>query len=259
MQLTSLGIKLRNAFHELLKFKTIDLDNGGFCFFSMPLIAYADAEGDLQGAKEAFKKNDYKTAFDGFKVLAEKGNAEAQLYLGQMYRYGDGVSVDIKEVLKWVTLSAENGYDEAQLWLGKEYYFGWFGFPKDYSESLKWLKMAAEQGNASAALSMGQRYQRGFGGVSQDYLEAIKWFKKGAEKGSIDKAAACQGELGWMYENAKGVKDLVLAHMWYNIADVNGSYGAEKDRKRVEEYMSPEQVLKAQKLAKEWLEKHRKD
>jgi len=62
-----------------------------------------------------------------------------------------------------------------------------------------------------------------------------------------------------MYGNGNGVlQDYVKAHMLWNVASVNRSQEAKSNRDIVEKRMTPEQIAEAQKLAREWMEKHPK-
>jgi hypothetical protein len=61
-----------------------------------------------------------------------------------------------------------------------------------------------------------------------------------------------------MYGNGESVpKDLVRAHMWFNLAAASGQDGAADARRKKESYMTKEQVAEAEKLAREWYEAHR--
>jgi len=125
---------------------------------------------------------------------------------------------------------------------------------EDYATALKEFRPLAEQGNASAQLALGFIYSDGQG-VPQDYKEAVKWYRKAAEQG--DEAA--QTNLGRMYDNGYGVsQDYVLAHMWFNIAGVSGYKMAIKNRNIVTNRMTPSQIEKAQRLAREWKPKKSK-
>ena len=44
---------------------------------------------------------------------AEKGDAESQSRLGDLYRFGAGVKFDIKEAIRWYRKSAAQGYQSA--------------------------------------------------------------------------------------------------------------------------------------------------
>ena len=83
--------------------------------------------------------------FKSLKALAEKGDAEAQFILGDMYYKAEGVEKDLKEAAKWYRKSAEQGNAKAQWSLGRMYRFG-LRVEKDLKEAEKWWRKAAEQG-----------------------------------------------------------------------------------------------------------------
>ncbi len=59
--------------------------------------------------------------------------------------------------------------------------------------------------------------------------------------------------MGYAYENGKGVKqDYVLAYMWLYIAGSNGDNNAVENIKIVENEMTPQQIEKAQEMARNW-------
>ena len=65
--------------------------------------------------------------------------------------------------------------------------------------------------------------------------------------------------LGLIYANGNGVQqDYVLAHMWLNLAGSQGQKGAIKNKNILKKRMIPAQIAEAQKLAREWMEKHKK-
>ena len=65
--------------------------------------------------------------FEGVKLKAEQGNAQAQYNLGFLYEYGfglpEGVVKDQKEAVKWHRLAAEQGNKHAQYHLGSKIWF----------------------------------------------------------------------------------------------------------------------------------------
>ena len=68
-----------------------------------------------------------------------------------------------------------------------------------------------------------------------------------------------QSAMGKIHYNGWGVsKDLVLAHMWWNLSTLDESESwrdlGRKHRKLAEEQMTPQQVLKAQVLARKCVE-----
>lgn len=89
--------------------------------------------------------------FNNVLKAAERGNADSQFKLGEMFFDGDGET------------------------------FGWLR-KQDYSQAVKWLRKAAEQGNSDAQLWLGLMYANGEG-VTEDYIEAYKWTILAAEQG----------------------------------------------------------------------------
>ena len=56
--------------------------------------------------------------------LANQGNADAQGFLGDCYRKGDGVEQDFTKAADYYTKAAEQGHAQAQCILGNCYYLG---------------------------------------------------------------------------------------------------------------------------------------
>jgi TPR repeat protein len=106
-------------------------------------------------------------------TAAEQGDAEAQSFLGVLYKEGWGVPQNYDEALHWFQAAAEQGNAEAQSFLGVLYKEGW-GVPQNYDEALHWFQAAAEQGNAEAQSFLGAMYFLGQG-VPQDYIQASTW------------------------------------------------------------------------------------
>jgi len=60
-----------------------------------------------------------------------------------------------------------------------------------------------------------------------------------------------------MYANGEGVlKDYAYAHMLWNLAAAQGNRNARNNRNKVEKLMTPAEIAKAQRLAREWVAKH---
>jgi hypothetical protein len=91
-------------------------------------------------------------------------------------------------------------------------------------------------------------YWRGGWGVLQDFAEAVKWERLAAEQGFPE----AQIILGTSYWRGKGVPlDLVLAHMWLNLASAQQA-DAGSLRDTIAKEMTPGQIAEAQRLAREW-------
>ena len=149
---------------------------------------------------------------------------------------------------------AEQGHARGQHNLSVMYGKG-LGVTRDYAEALKWSRMAANQGLAQAQNNVGQIFRIGLG-VQKDYAEALKWYRKAAEQGLVE----AQTNLGIMYAEGEGVpQDYVLAHMWFILSAAKGNKGGMGNRDIIAKRMTPAQIAKARKLAREWWVMHKKE
>ena len=123
----------------------------------------------------------------------------------------------------------------------------------DKAEGLRLTRVAAEQGNAAAQFTLGQFYSNG-DGVEQNYKQAFKWFDRSAEQGDD----AAEEALAGAYFFARGVpQDYLEAHKWANLAVSNAADEIARDShltllESIAEKLTPEQVVEAQKLARDW-------
>ena len=200
----------------------------------------------------AYKNGDYTTAFKKFREWAEQGDKQAQFKIGYMYQNGQGVVQNYKEAVSWFRKAAEQEYEKAQYSLALIYGEG-KGVTQDYKEAARWYRKAAIRGHARAQYNLGQLFLRG-DGVVKDYKEASRWFRKAANRRIVQ----AQNNLGAFYLQGMGVvQDYVQAHSWFYIAEKHGHQKAKENRARVEKLMTTAQIVKAQKLAKKWMEKHK--
>ena len=94
----------------------------------------------------SFGSEEDKRRFEAKKVLAEQGDAMAQLFLGIRYSNGTGVPKDDKEAAKWYRLAADQGVAKAQYSLGSMYATG-KGVPKDNLLAYMWTNIAGANGH----------------------------------------------------------------------------------------------------------------
>lgn len=128
----------------------------------------------------------------------------------------------------------------------------------DYGAALRELRPLAEQGHAQAQYKLGRMYRAGVG-VPRDAAEAARWTRRAAEQGD----ALAQYDLGIMYATGQGLaQDYVQAHLWFDLAarqqDVafRVSSRAAGIRDLVAEEMTPAELSKARRLARQWMESH---
>ncbi len=107
---------------------------------------------------------------------------------------------------------AEEGDESAQFLLGQVYQNGWWRFPKDLREAQKWYLRAGKNGHARSQYRLGYMYERGIGDVSQSNTQA---------------------------------------HMWFNLAALQGFEPAAISRDEIAERMTPEEIAEAERLTAE--------
>ena len=77
---------------------------------SLILFLAVGCASEFNDGMEAFKRKDYKIAFEKWKPLAEEGHDDAQYKIGKLYREGLGVSQDYVKAYKWYYILAKKGY-----------------------------------------------------------------------------------------------------------------------------------------------------
>ena len=107
--------------------------------------------GDLEDGIAAYQKKDYATALKLFRSVAATNNAPAQLNLGRMHYFGEGVPQDYKKAVEWFRLAAKQGDAKAQYLLGMLYNSG-DGVIQDYIRAYMWNSLAVASGYKDAGM-----------------------------------------------------------------------------------------------------------
>jgi len=145
----------------------------------------------------AVDTNDFQKLND----LASKGDATAQLKLGNIYALGgDGIPQDYEVAATWYAKAADQGNADAEELLADFYNMG-AGVSQSYTEAAQLYRSSAEQGNAQAQTELARLYVTGHG-VTQDYGQAAAWYTKAAAQNNAEAAY----ELGNLYAGGIGVK-----------------------------------------------------
>jgi uncharacterized protein len=79
-------------------------------------------------------------------------------------------------------------------------------------------------------------------------------FRQSGEYAAQGEQSDALFELGLSYCSGRdGVVDLVQAHKWFNIAAIRGNDDAKRYRSELASDMSKTEIIRAQRLAREWL------
>ena len=203
-------------------------------------------------------EQDLAKATEWFLASAKQGYVEAQAVVGLHYMEGIGVAPSYAEAVRWSALAADKGHGGAAYNLAKMYAAGGPGLPADRGQAEKWAKVAVAKGfpdplrahaepprRAPEALAIAKEGDRRFN--AGDTAGAARAFARCAEMGD----ATCELNLGWLYEQGKGVpQNLATAVRWYRAA-------AEQNHPKAEEnlgnmYQLGRGVAKNCKTAVEW-------
>jgi hypothetical protein len=144
------------------------------------LISVMAAPASAQSVKagiEAWQRADYDAAVAIWRPLAEGGDADAQFNLGQAYRLGRGVPMNLTAAQTWFARAASSGHLNAETTLGLLMFQN-----GDQAQGIKWLKRAAEQGEPRALLVYGTALYNG-DGVTQDRMLGYAYVSRAAAQG----------------------------------------------------------------------------
>ncbi|MBI2266807.1 MAG: sel1 repeat family protein [Armatimonadetes bacterium] len=179
-------------------------------------------------------------------MAAEKGNVEAQVLLGEMFKIGEGGKRDLDEFMRWTGRAGLQDHPDALNALGVAFHNG-EGVPKDFSQAMKNYRKAADLGSDWAMRNIGFLLEQGQG-VGADAEEAAKWYRRAAAAGNSD---ACRS-LALMYATGKGVpKNLVEAYLLYSLAAELAPEGRERgaitaSRTKLAKKMTQEEISQAE-------------
>lgn len=151
-----------------------------------------------------------KETLRDLRVMADGGDMQAVMVLGNLYYRGEEVKQDLPMAIEWFLKAASAGHVEAQYAMGMIYYRG-EGVDRDSRRAAGWLKKAAAQGHVKAQVLLAQIYYNGETGVKEMAL-AKEYFQMAADSGDPD----AQHFLARMYERGDGVvKSPSAASLWY--------------------------------------------
>jgi TPR repeat protein len=191
--------------------------------------------------------------FSATKIKAERGDADAQQKLADMYQRGTGTPANMDKACEWTLKAAEQGLTNAQyngalcaldggdtqkalhllkaagdkshikalMALADLHMTGQYGMTVDLETAMGYYAQAADLGDADA---MAEVAMHTF--ATGDKNQAKEMMTKAAERGSIH-AAATLGKFYWLGHGVE--KDTDLARTWLIVAAESGHTNAMED------------------------------
>ena len=103
---------------------------------------------DVQMLVDAARSGD-QDSVNTLRVMAERGDAEAQYYLGSLFTVGDSDTETDEALFEWNMLAAEQGHPGAMTNVGNLYALGQ-GVQEDLESAYAWLNLAVERATGEA-------------------------------------------------------------------------------------------------------------
>ena len=178
-----------------------------------PRVLYQDA---VTGLNAANNEAETAMAVEKLEQAALLGHPPAQLQLGELYKTGQGVDLDL-------------------------------------AQARTWFRRAANGGNVLAMHRAGVMTARGEGGEANT-PEAIGWFEQAANRGLVDSQYNLGAIYHPSGENgaAEGIQDAGKAYYWYSLAAKNGDEQAEPLAAGVGALMSDNQRAEIDEAVAAW-------
>ena len=170
----------------------------------MASLATPVSAQSVKAGIEAWQKSDYSAAVAIWRPLAEKGDADAQFNLGQAYRLGRGVPINLAAAQSWFERAADRGHVDAQTTLGLLLFQN-----GNHTGGLRWLKVASDQGEPRAMLVYGTALFNG-DGVPQDPILGYAFVSRAAAQG-LQAAKDTLGQLDQIMSVEDRKKGVALA------------------------------------------------
>ena len=124
------------------------------------------AMADTKAGVDAWNRGDYRAAVDEWRKAAIAGDPDAQFNLGQAYKLGRGVPVDLPMAESWYRKAALQGHAQAE----DNYGLALFQDGKR-AEAAPWLEKSVARGEPRAELVLGTMLFNG-DGVERDWVRA---------------------------------------------------------------------------------------
>ncbi|MES1985334.1 MAG: SPOR domain-containing protein [Pseudomonadota bacterium] len=144
------------------------------------------AQADVKTGVDAWTQGDYVKAVNDWRPLANAGDADAQFNLGQAYKLGRGVPMDVPIALEWFRKASEQGH------LRAEDNYGLLLFQQNRrEEALPYIRKSAERGEARSQYILGTALFNGEF-VTKDWVQAYALMTRASASGLSQATASLE-------------------------------------------------------------------
>jgi cell division septation protein DedD len=176
---------------------------GTIALLAMPALA------DVKAGVDAWSRGEYRKAVEEWRSAAVAGDADAQFNLGQAYKLGRGVPVDLAMAQSWYRKAALQGHAKAEA----NYGLALFDDGK-FDVALPWLEKSVARGEPRAQLVLGTMLYNG-DGVARDLVRAYALIVRStASPITQSQAYSVQAQMDQYVPAADRQKGLALASLY---------------------------------------------
>lgn len=178
----------------------------------MLLAASAPALADVKAGVDAWSRGEYKKAVENWRPVAIAGDADAQFNLGQAYKLGRGVPVDLALAEEWYRKAALQGHFQAE----DAYGLTLFQNGKR-DEAVRWLERSSARGEPRAQLVLGTMLFNG-DAVKKDWVRAYALVSRSAAAG-LPQGGQTLGQMDQYIPTDTRQQGIALARQYEAAAD----------------------------------------
>jgi uncharacterized protein len=222
----------------------------GAALFIVITILPAFAQS-LERGWDAYLASRYSEAWRELRPLAERGNADAQYYVGTMVQHGHGTRAHARRAAEWYAQAGRQGHSLAQFALGfLLYYGGGDGDGEIYADpgaAAPWLLNAAQRNVVPAQHLVGRMYRDGIG-LPANREKALEWTRRAADVGMVP----AQFDAGLLLAEQPGLDKALEAYKWFELAARAHHPGAAQNRDRLINRLNSQELRQGQAMADAW-------
>ncbi len=170
-------------------------------------IASGTAQADMDAVNAALDRGDNVAALEELRPLADQGEADAQVLLGDLYFQGIGLPANYSLAWTWYNRAALNDDPIGQYKLGKMYWDG-IGVPRDDTKAVEWYESAAAGGHVQAQIDLGYIYRDGRRDILARPSKALEYFRMAGDQGNDEALIAIEE----MFASGLGPADAVAEY-----------------------------------------------
>ena len=168
----------------------------------------APAAADVKAGVDAWERGDYAAALAEWRPLAIAGDADAQFNMGQAYKLGRGVPIDLAVAEDWFRKAAEQGHAKA----GDNYGLALFQNNKR-DAARPWLEKSAARGEPRSQYVLGTMFFNG-DTEKKDWVRAYALMTRATASADLPQAAATLAQMDKYVSPGDRQKGAALARQY---------------------------------------------